>query len=71
MACRHVVARARADLVIWGLRDPAILPGLLDGLEDYVADLTVMRIPGAGHYPMRSHPGEVNQAIRNFVRGSN
>jgi pimeloyl-ACP methyl ester carboxylesterase len=54
-------------LVIWGLRDPAMLPGLLDGLEEYVQDLTVVRIDDAGHDPMRSHPGQVNHAIRNFV----
>ncbi len=54
-------------LVIWGLRDPAMLAGLLDGLEAYVQDLTVLRLDEAGHYPMRSHPALVNNAIRNFV----
>jgi len=54
-------------LVIWGLRDPAMLPGLLDGLEEYVQDLAVVQIDDAEHYPMRSHPGQVNHAIRNFV----
>jgi len=57
-------------LVIWGLSDPAMLPGLLDGLEEYVQDLTVVRINDAGHYPMRSHAATVNHAIRNFVRRS-
>jgi epoxide hydrolase 4 len=55
-------------LAIWGLSDPAMLPGLLDGLEEYVHDLTVVRINDAGHYPMRSHTATVNHAIRNFVR---
>ena len=55
-------------LVIWGLSDPTTLSGSLDGLEEYVQDLTVVRIDDAGHYPMRSHPAQVNQAIRNFVR---
>jgi len=55
-------------LVIWGLSDPTILSGSLDGLEEYVHDLTVVRIADADHYPMRSHPGSVNQSIRNFVR---
>jgi len=41
---------------------------LLDGLEEYVHDLTVVRINDAGHYPMLSHTRTVNQAIRNFVR---
>jgi pimeloyl-ACP methyl ester carboxylesterase len=55
-------------LVIWGMHDDAMLPGQLDGLEVYVADLTVMRVADAGHYPMRSHPELVNQAIRRFLR---
>jgi pimeloyl-ACP methyl ester carboxylesterase len=54
-------------LVIWGLRDPALLPGCIDGLEDYVEDLTVVRIQDAGHYPMSSHPGVVTKAMRDFV----
>src|SRR5262245_46923659 len=57
-------------LVIWGLSDRAMLPSLLNGLEEYVQDLAVMRINDAGHYPMRSHTATVNHAIRNFVRRS-
>jgi pimeloyl-ACP methyl ester carboxylesterase len=52
------------------MADPAVLPGSLRGLEDYVEDLTIVRIDDAGHTPMRSHPGQVNRAIRDFVRRS-
>lgn len=55
-------------LVIWRFSDLTMLSGLLDGLEEYVQDLTVVRINDAGHYPMRSHPDPVNLAIRTFVR---
>jgi pimeloyl-ACP methyl ester carboxylesterase len=58
-------------LVIWGLGDSTILSGSLRGLEEYVQDLTVMRFDDAGHYPMRSHPDPVNQAIRDILRRSN
>jgi pimeloyl-ACP methyl ester carboxylesterase len=44
-----------------------MLSGSLVGLEEYVKDLTVVRIDDAGHYPMRSHPDQVHHAIRNFV----
>jgi pimeloyl-ACP methyl ester carboxylesterase len=54
-------------LVIWGMQDQSQLPGLLDGLDDYVDDLTIQRIDEAGHYPMRSHPKEVTRAIRAFL----
>ena len=58
-------------LVIWGMRDPSLLPRQLDGLEAYAPDLTVVRIEDGGHYPMRSHPELVNQAIRAFMQRPN
>ena len=42
--------------VIWGMRDQALLPTLLDGLDDYVADLTVHRIDGASHWVVHEQP---------------
>ena len=47
-------------LVIWGMRDEALLPGSLDGLDEYVEDLKIVRIADAGHLPMRTHAGAVN-----------
>jgi len=55
-------------LVLWGMRDPALLPGLLDGLDDYVPNSIIVRIEDGGHYPMRSHPALVNRAIREFIK---
>jgi pimeloyl-ACP methyl ester carboxylesterase len=55
-------------LVIWGMRDPYQLPGLLVGLEAYVSDLTLLRIEDAGHWPMQTHTTEVMQAIRRLLR---
>jgi pimeloyl-ACP methyl ester carboxylesterase len=57
-------------LVIWGMGDSAIHSGSLHGLEEYVQDLTVVRINDAGHYPMRTHPGPVNHVIRDIARRS-
>ena len=54
-------------LVIWGMRDPDLLPGLLDGLADHVAELTILRVPNAGHFVMEEQPELVNQAIRRFI----
>jgi pimeloyl-ACP methyl ester carboxylesterase len=54
-------------LVIWGMRDPALLPSQLKGLEAYAPNLHVVRVDDAAHYPMRSHPKLVNQAIREFL----
>ena len=58
-------------LVIWGMSDSTTLSGSLHGLEGYVQELTIVRIADAGHYPMRSHAGPVNHAIRDFVRRLN
>ena len=57
-------------LVIWGMLDTAQLPGLLNGLENYVSDLRIVRLENAGHYPMNSHPNEVMAAIRAFISDS-
>jgi pimeloyl-ACP methyl ester carboxylesterase len=53
-------------LVIWGMQDSSTLPQQLEGLDEYAPDLSVVRINDAGHYPMRSHAGLVNQTIRAF-----
>lgn len=55
-------------LVIWGERDTALLPGLLDGLDQVVTDLTVKRIPDGSHWVIHEHPAEVNRLIREFIK---
>ena len=54
-------------LVIWGMRDAVVLPGQMNGLEDYVADLTIHRLQDAGHLPMAEQPEIVNRMIRRFI----
>jgi pimeloyl-ACP methyl ester carboxylesterase len=56
-----------STLVIWGMRDEALLPGSLDGLDEYVQDLKIVRIADAGHLPMRTHARAVNGVIRDFL----
>ncbi len=54
-------------LVIWGEQDRALLPSLLDGLDEVVPDLKVVRVPGAGHWVMRQQPDLVNREIEDFI----
>jgi pimeloyl-ACP methyl ester carboxylesterase len=54
-------------LVIWGELDQALLMGNLDGLEQYVDDLTIKRIPDATHWIVNEQPEVVNSLIRNFI----
>ena len=54
-------------LVIWGLRDKALLPLQLEGLEALVSDLTIVRVPDAGHFVPWEKPGPVIDALRPFL----
>ena len=54
-------------LLIWGEQDRALLTGNLDGLEAYVKDLTVKRIPDGSHWISHEQPDRVNGLIREFL----
>lgn len=54
-------------LVIWGVRDTALLPSLLDGLDALVPELTVERVD-AGHFVPWQDPDAVTAAIRRWER---
>jgi pimeloyl-ACP methyl ester carboxylesterase len=54
-------------LLVWGLRDKALLPVQLEGLNDLVADLRVVVEPDAGHFIPWQKPEVVTGAIRDFV----
>jgi len=56
-------------LVIWGMRDPALLPLQLDGLDRLVEDLTIVRVPDAGHFAPWEAPGPVAEALGPFLGG--
>jgi len=54
-------------LVVWGLKDPALLPVQLAGLPDLVEDLRIVTSPSAGHFITWEEPGTVTYAIRDFL----
>ena len=49
--------------VLWGERDRALLPGLLDGLERWVPRLRVERVPEASHWIVHEQPDRVWQTL--------
>ena len=55
-------------LVIWGEKDTALLTANLDGLDQFVPQLTVKRIPEGTHWVIHEKPDEVNGYIREFIR---
>ena len=54
-------------LVIWGLKDTALLPMQLDGLDRLVDDLAVVRLPNAGHFAPWEAPEDVAAALQPFL----
>jgi pimeloyl-ACP methyl ester carboxylesterase len=54
-------------LVIWGMRDAALLPVQLEGLDELVEDLAIVRLPNAGHFAPWEAPAEVAAALAPFL----
>jgi pimeloyl-ACP methyl ester carboxylesterase len=55
-------------LVIWGLGDTALLPGLIEGLDDYIPDLTLRTVPAATHWIVHEQPKQVAQWLQEFLQ---
>jgi pimeloyl-ACP methyl ester carboxylesterase len=55
-------------LVIWGEKDRWLLTGNLEGLEKYVPNLTIKRIPDGSHWVIHEKPALVNSYIREFIK---
>jgi pimeloyl-ACP methyl ester carboxylesterase len=55
--------------VIWGESDMALPLGLLDGLDQVVTDLQLVRIPEGTHWVVHEQPQRINALIREFLAG--
>jgi len=54
-------------LVIWAMEDAALPAGNVDGLDELVEDLTLLEVPGSGHFVQWEKPAEVNAAMEAFL----
>lgn len=54
-------------MVIWGESDTALLTGNLNGLEHYVPNLFIKRVPDATHWIVHEKSDLVNSLIRDFI----
>lgn len=54
-------------LVLWAMDDPALLPGLLDGLPDWIPQLQVQEVEQASHWVVHEHPERVAMELRRFL----
>jgi len=54
-------------LVIWGEQDSALDVSTLEGTAEYVANLTLHRLPNASHWVQQDAPEEVNALLRQWL----
>lgn len=55
-------------LLIWGMKDPMIVPAYLATFCAAFPEADVLRLEGTGHFPQEENPGEVSAAIRTFMQ---
>jgi pimeloyl-ACP methyl ester carboxylesterase len=54
-------------LVLWGMQDPALLPELVEGLDEYVPQLILHRVADASHWIVHEQPQLVAQRLAEFL----
>jgi pimeloyl-ACP methyl ester carboxylesterase len=55
-------------LLVWGDRDPAILPASATPLQRAIRGSEVVMMPGVGHLPYEESPEEFNRVLLEFLR---
>jgi epoxide hydrolase 4 len=53
--------------VLWAEGDVALLPGLLDGLEKWVPQMDLRRVPRATHWVVHEQPGLIAETVRALI----
>jgi epoxide hydrolase 4 len=53
--------------VLWGMRDVALLPSLLDGLDEYVPRLIIEKIADASHWIVHEQPQLVARRLGHYL----
>ena len=73
-AAAVVIARDKLEvhlptLVVWAMGDAALLPELLDGLENFIPQLRLHRVEGATHWIVHEQPGLIARYLQDFLGG--
>ncbi|MBQ0130728.1 MAG: alpha/beta fold hydrolase [Comamonas sp.] len=55
--------------ILWGEQDVALQPQLLNGLEAWIPDVQVQRIPDASHWLVHEMPQQVIDTLRQILQG--
>jgi pimeloyl-ACP methyl ester carboxylesterase len=64
---REMLTVSVPTLVLWAMEDAALPPELVDGLEDYIPDLRLERVPGATHWIIHEQPALVAARLQAFL----
>ena len=62
---------SQPTLLIWGMRDRALSPRLTEGVERWVSDVRVERLPEASHWVQADAPDRVNELLIAFLDDRN
>ena len=54
-------------LVLWAMEDVALPPELIDGLDEYIGDLTLEKVAGATHWIVHERPDFVAARLAAFL----
>ena len=64
---REMLTVSLPTLVLWGMKDVALLPKLLEGLDQYVPRLTIERVADASHWIVHEQPQFVADRLARFL----
>lgn len=64
---QHMLHIAVPTHILWGDQDVALLPALLDGLDDWIPHLEIQHVPHASHWLVHEDPDCVLRAIRQML----
>jgi len=59
----------RPALIVWGMKDPALLPYQLARWREALPAARIAELPGAGHWPHEEEPEQVAAELRAFLVG--
>ena len=64
---REMLTISLPTLVLWAMDDIALPPELIDGLDDYIPDLTLEKVEGATHWIVHERPAFVAERLAAFM----
>jgi pimeloyl-ACP methyl ester carboxylesterase len=65
---RQIHPISAPTLLIWGEKDRYLSVGLTKGLDKWVPNLRIERLPDAGHWVQNEAPDAVNRLLRDFLQ---